>query len=159
MNARFGYRNIQFPSEEMGILCDSSPLLDDIPALKERMQKDGYLLLRGLIDRQKVLKARETIFQHMEAYHALTPNTPLLEGVMPKGGRSVRMMGRQGIVAHPDVVAVLEGDALFNFFERYFGEPAITFNYKWLRAVGNEKYTGAHYDFVYMGQGSPRLQP
>ena len=33
----------------------------------------------------------------------------------------------------------------------------MTFNYKWLRAIGNEQYTGAHCDYVYMGQGSPNL--
>ena len=154
MKSRFGYRNIQFPSKEMGILPDSSSLLDDTAALHQRMQADGFLLLRGLIARTKVLKARETILRHMEDHDALTPNTPLLEGVMPQGGRSVQMMGRKGIATHPDVLAVLESKALFDFYETYFGEPAITFNYKWLRAVGNEQYTGAHMDTVYMGRGS-----
>ncbi|MEZ4620676.1 MAG: phytanoyl-CoA dioxygenase family protein [Caldilineaceae bacterium] len=67
------------------------------------------------------------------------------------------MMGRKGIAHHEAVQAVLESDELFAFFATYFGEPALTFTYKWLRAVGNEQYTGAHYDYVYMGQGSPNL--
>ena len=157
MDYRFGYRNIKFPSEELGFLPDSSSLLGDTAALEQRMQEDGFLLLRGLIERQKVLKARETVLRYMGEHNALTPDTPMLEGVMPQGGRSVQMMGRKGIAIHPDVLAVLESDTLFNFFESYFDEPAITFNYKWLRAVGNEQYTGAHMDTVYMGQGSARL--
>ena len=157
MNIRFGCRNIQFPSKEMGVVRDSSPQLNDIPAIKQRMVEDGFVLLRGLIEREKVLKARETVLRHMEAHNALTPDTPLLEGVMPIGGHSVHMTGRKGISHHPDVTAVLEEKVLFSFFERYFGEPAITFTNKWLRAVGNEKYTSAHCDFVYMGQGSSRL--
>jgi hypothetical protein len=60
----------------------------------------------------------------------LTPNTPLLEGVVPQGGRSVQMMGRKGIATNPDVLAVLENKILHDFFETNFGEPAITFNYK-----------------------------
>ena len=157
MNVRFGYRNVEFPGETLGVLRDSSDLLGNVAALHARMDEEGYLLLRGLIDRQKVLTARETILAHMRENDALTPDTPLLEGVMPKGGRSVPMMGRKGIAFHPDVLAVLEGSELFGFFDNYFGEPSLTFNYKWLRGVGNEQYTGAHYDFVYMGQGSAQL--
>jgi ectoine hydroxylase-related dioxygenase (phytanoyl-CoA dioxygenase family) len=157
MTIRFGYRNVTFPSADLGELRDSSGLLADVPALQARMAEDGYLLLRGLIDRDTVLQARRTVFEHMEVQEALTPGTPVLEGVMPAGGRSVRMMGRKGIAHHPDVLAVLENEALFAFFNSYFGEPALTYNYKWLRGVGNEEYTGAHFDFVYMGRGSANL--
>ena len=83
--------------------------------------------------------------------------SPLLDGVMPPGGRTVPMMGNKGIAHHPDVLAVVENPALFDFFAAYFGEPAQTFHYKWLRGVGNESYTGAHMDTVYMGRGSDRL--
>lgn len=157
MKIRFGYRELEYPSSALGELKDSSHLLADPPALREQMAEDGYLLMRGLINREKVLNARERVLSHMDEKEALTPDTPLLEGVMPKGGRSVQMMGRKGIVGHEDVNAVLEADELFDFFEGYFSEPALTFNYKWLRAVGNEEYTGAHCDYVYMGQGSPNL--
>ncbi len=68
-----------------------------------------------------------------------------------------RMMGRNTITHHPAVRAVLEADELFDFFGRFFGEPTRTFDYKWLRAVGHEQCTGAHYDVIYMGRGSPRL--
>lgn len=157
MNTRFGMRDVDFPGEQMGVLQDQSGLLGDPAALHEQMAQDGFLYLKGLIPREKVLHARQIILKHMSDKKALTPDTPILEGVMPAGGRSVQMMGRKGIVTHPDVTRVLESQELFNFFEGYFGEPALTFNYKWLRAVGNEQYTGAHMDFVYMGQGSSRL--
>ena len=157
MDIRFGYRNLQYPSSEVQELHDSNDLLGDFSALHVRMKEDGFLFLRGLIEREKVLTARATVLAHMEEQRALTPNTPVLEGVMPDGGRSVQMMGRKGVAFHPDVMSVIESTELFNFFEGYFGEPALTFNYKWLRAVGNEEYTGAHCDYVYMGQGSPNL--
>lgn len=154
---RFGYRDTTYPSQDLGELRASHDLLDNIPALHERMQTDGYLLLRGLIERTKVLKARETVLNHMHQAKALTPDTPVLEGVMPKGGRGVRLMGKGGISHHPNVLAVLEAEELFTFFEAYFAQPAVTFTYKWLRGVGNEQYTGAHCDTVYMGLGSQNL--
>lgn len=157
MRIRFGYREMEFPGPELGELQDSSHLLPDIDSIHARVREDGFLFLRGLIDRQKVLTARQTILRHMQENAALTPDTPLLDGVMPSGGRSVPMMGRKGIAHHPDVLAVIESTELFDFFEAFFGESALTFNYKWLRGVGNEQYTGAHCDYVYMGQGSPNL--
>ena len=126
-------------------------------ALWQRLNDDGYLLLRGLLQRETVLNARNVILQHMQVQQALQPDTPLLQGVMPRGGKSVQMMGRKGIAHHPAVLATVEHPALFALFERLFAEPALTYSYKWLRGVGNEEYTGAHFDFVYMGRGSPNL--
>lgn len=157
MNIRFGKETLEFPSAVMTELRESQALLGDMAALKQRMAEDGYVFMRGLLDRSKVLQARETILKHMEAHEALTPNTPLLEAVMPKGGKSVAMMGRKHITHHDDVLAVLESQELFEFFNAFFAESALSFDYKWLRAVGNEEYTGAHMDFVYMGQGSKNL--
>lgn len=154
---RFGHRDLTYPSPELGELRDSNALLGDSAALHARMAEDGYLLLRGLIDRETVLQARRTVLEYMQAAQVLSPDTPVLEGVMPRGGRGVRLMGKDGISHHPDVLAVLESPVLFDFFASYFNEPAATFTYKWLRGVGNEQYTGAHADTVYMGQGSPNL--
>ena len=157
MQVRFGYRNINFPSEDLGQLRESQTLLGDAEALGQRFGADGYLLLRGLLDRESVLLARETVLEHMQAHDALQSDRPLLEGVMPRGGKSVPMMGGKGIAHHPAVLAVLEHPALFALFEALFAEPALTYPFKWLRAVGNEQYTGAHFDYVYMGQGSGNL--
>lgn len=136
---------------------DSSQLLGDADALRRRMAEDGYLLLRGLIDREKVLSARETILTYMEEREGLEPGSRPLDGVMGEYGKSVQMMGKKPITHHDSVRSVLEGEELFSFFEEYFGSQVLTFDYKWLRAVGNERFTGCHYDVVYMGQGSRRL--
>ena len=157
MKVRFGFRDIEFPGSGLGQLRDSGSNLEDMSSLQARMAEDGYLYMSGLIDRNVVLKARETVLKHMQDHQVLTPDTPLLEGVMPKGGKNVRMMGRSGISHHPDVLNVAENERLLAFFDRYFEEPALTFHYKWLRGVGNEDYTGAHMDTVYMGLGSPNL--
>ncbi|MXY95576.1 MAG: phytanoyl-CoA dioxygenase family protein [Caldilineaceae bacterium SB0670_bin_27] len=154
MKIRFGYRNTTYPNGTLGTLQESQHLLPDMQALHAQMAEDGYLLLRGLIDREKVKQARATILHHMHEQNVLTPDAPILEGVMPRGGRGAKM---RRIAYHEDVLSVIQATELFDFFAAYFGEPALTFDYKWLRAVGNEQYTGAHYDFVYMGRGSGNL--
>lgn len=47
--------------------------------------------------------------------------------------------------------------AVLDFFERLLGGPAITYDYKWPRAVARDGNTGAHYDIVYMGRGTPNV--
>lgn len=156
LQVRFGHRTMDFPSAELGEL-HSSHATEDMETLHARMRRDGYLLLRGLMPRDAVMAGRAAVLHHMDEHEALTPGEPVMEGVMPRSARHVRMMSSDGIVYHPDVQRVLESPELFSFFARYFEVEAATFAYKWMRAVGNEEYTGAHYDFVYMGRGSGNL--
>ena len=156
MDVRFGTDVLEFPSAELGELTPTPPAaLAEI--LRNTLARDGYLFLPGLLDRETVLESRATIMHHLADADALVPGEPVLHGVMPKGGKGVRLMGYTGITHTPPVLATLESPALFSFFEQLFGEPATTYDYKWLRAVGNERFTGSHYDIVYMGRGSKRV--
>ena len=103
------------------------------------------------------MKAREAIVDYLEENKALVEGEPLMEAVMPKSGKEVRMTGQSAITHHPSALAVFENKRLFDFFRLYFGEEAVTYDYKWLRAVGNESFTGCHYDTVYMGRGSQNV--
>ncbi|MEX0774808.1 MAG: phytanoyl-CoA dioxygenase family protein [Phycisphaeraceae bacterium] len=154
----FGSRLVPFPSATLGELRHSNDIVASPAALRQRMEEDGYLLIRGLIDPAKVQRARTTVLQYMAEHEGLEPGSRPLDGVMGQYGKSVGLMGRKLITHHPDVKAVLESQELFDFYRGHFGEPARTFDYKWLRAVGHEEYTGAHYDVVYMGRGTEQLR-
>jgi hypothetical protein len=156
MRIRFGYRNLEFPSDHLGELRESQDLLGDPGALWQRLKEDGYILMRRLINRETVLTGRHTILEAMRAQQALVPGTPLLDGVMPPGGKSVRLRENQ-LTQDPTIRNILENQALFDLFDSLFGEPSLTFPFKWMRAIGNEQYTAAHYDYVYMGRGSGNL--
>lgn len=127
--------------EELGRLRDANGLLGDARALRERMDEDGYLLIRGFHPRKDVEAARERILSEMKARNIKAGQ----HGIMRE------------IAALPELMQVFESPRLFEFFEAYFGEPALTFNEKWLRAVPPKGFTGIHYDSVYMGRGSSRL--
>ncbi len=156
MRVRFGPRDLEFPGDNLGRMRASRPD-DPVESLRDRMSGDGYLWLRDTLPRADVLAARQVILEHMAAREVLSPGEPVLEGVMPRGGRGLPMNGRSGIAHHAQVMKVMEHEALYAFFETWFGEAALSFHFKWLRAVGNEAYTGAHMDYVYMGRGSSRL--
>lgn len=158
MQVTFNQSTFDYPSEEFGELRSSNDILGDAEALNERLNAEGYLLIRELIDPAKVITAREAILNHMAEHEAMEPGSQPLEGVMGQHGKSVSLLGRKAITQHPAVLAVLEAPELFAFYEKLWHEPVLTFDYKWLRAVGHEQATSCHYDVVYMGQGTERLR-
>jgi hypothetical protein len=135
-------------------LRDSQGLLGDPAGLRARLAEDGYLLFRGLHPRQRVLEARRAIIEHMAQAGALAPGSDPMDAVIQPGAQPPGMMGRKGITHDPAVRAVLEGRPVFDFFTQLLGGEVLTYNYKWLRAVGAGGNTGAHYDVVYMGRGT-----
>ena len=52
--------------------------------------------------------------------------------------------GKNQLTHHPKVQAVLESPKLKRFFERHLfgGQDALTFDFKWLRVMPNDKFTG-----------------
>jgi len=154
MQVKFGERFYEYPSQQLGELRESNDILHDTPALLQRLAEDGYLLIRQLIPYETVEKSRQTILQHMADHEGTEPGSRRLDGVMGQYGKSVSM---RKISRHPDVLATLEAPQVVELYERLFGEPVITFTYKWLRAIGREKFTGSHIDKVYMNQGTDRL--
>lgn len=154
---RFGTQALDFPGTEIAELRDANDLLGDVDGLRARMEEDGYLMFRKLIDPTAVMTARQTILEYMDEHEGLEPGSRPLDGVMGEYGKGVGMMGKPHITHDPAVKRVLEAPELFEFYQSFFGESTRTFDYKWLRAVGNESFTGGHYDVVYMGRGSERL--
>lgn len=159
MKVQFGISQVELGSSQLGLnLRSCNDLMDNGQALRDRMAEDGYLLIRQLHDPAVVLKARRTIIQHMqEQTQCIAPRTDLMDAVRNADAKAPNMMGGKIITHHPDVAAVFQSKRVFDFFDNYFGQPSLTFDYKWLRAVGAGEGTPAHYDFVYMGRGSERL--
>lgn len=157
MMVKFGEVDVELGGKYLGTdLRESNDILDDRDALHARMAEDGYLLIRGLQKRENVLAARRVIFTEFEKAGVLEPGTDLMDAIPAKEptGKSPLTMGRKGITHHPAVLNVLESKEIFDFFEMYFGKQAMTYDYKWMRAVHPPQFTGAHYDVVYMGRGT-----
>ena len=76
MDVQFGKRKMKLGDgeNELGQLRDSAALLGDVAALKARMDEDGYLWLRGLLDREKVAaEVCQTCVRHERAGAAPQP--------------------------------------------------------------------------------------
>jgi len=158
MILRLGSQEIDSADPRVALeLRDASALLGDARALRERLEEDGYLLLRGFHPREEVLRARRAIVDHLAAAGALAPGTPPEEAVAAASVAPPNMKGRREITHHPAVQPILEGPRLMALFAELFDGPARSFDYKWLRATPPGEFTGVHVDAVYMGRGSQRL--
>lgn len=126
-----GTRPLAWPGPDLGELDDATSDRNDIPALRQRLDRDGYLLLRGLHDRAEVLAARRDMQETLDRgsdHHALT-NLPTLR-------------------------RVVDGARVFALFHDLLGGEIRTYDFKWMRVVGTGGFTGAHLDQVYMGRGT-----
>jgi ectoine hydroxylase-related dioxygenase (phytanoyl-CoA dioxygenase family) len=147
-------RELELGGRYLGTLRESNDLLDDLPALRARIEEDGYLLIRGLHDPEKVAEARRGILEKLDANGQIDRSHPLAEGVAAEGGRGAFLGGSREVTRTPFFLNLVEAPEVMGFFARFFEADVLTYDYKWLRVVGPGRYTGAHYDIVYMGRGT-----
>ncbi|MBE7462207.1 MAG: phytanoyl-CoA dioxygenase family protein [Planctomycetes bacterium] len=152
-----GQRQLELGGKYLGHLRDSNDIQDNPEALRARMAEDGYLLLRGLQHREKVIAARKVLLENLAQNDQVNLDFPLMDGVIKEGARGGFLGGAKAVSHTPEFLGVVESPEIMGFFDKYLGEPSLTFDYKWIRAVGKGGFTGAHYDVVYMGRGSERL--
>src|SRR4051794_1713332 len=79
-------RELELGGKYLGRLREANGLLDDLPALRARMEEDGYLLVRGLHDPEKVRAARRGILEKLDANGQVDRRFPLLDGVVAEAG-------------------------------------------------------------------------
>jgi hypothetical protein len=148
-------QDLEMDAPSFGFLRESNDILQDAEALRARMRQDGYLLLRGLLNRDEVLEARRNLCRQMAEAGMLDLSHDLMEAVSKPGGDSS---------FNPDMAAkskelkkvVYEGP-LMDFFARFLGGPVRHYDFTWLRTVTPGHGTPPHYDVVYMGRGTKNL--
>lgn len=157
MRIQMGIRELEVGSKYLGELRDANSLRGDVGALRQRMEEDGYLLFRQFHDPERIRAARRVVLENLAANGQIDTCYPLEEAVIAEGGRGAFLGGARAVTHTPEFLAVVESPEVMQFFSEFLGAPAITFSYKWLRAVGRGDFTGAHYDIVYMGRGTTNL--
>jgi hypothetical protein len=134
-----------------GELRDSSYLAGDGAALRERIQEDGYLFMRGLLKRDDVFAARKVMVDRLAAEDLLEPGTDPMDAILKKGSDSYF---RPDLTANNQpLMDVLYGPETMAFYATIYGEPALHFDFTWLRAMAPGRGSAPHCDIVYMGRG------
>ncbi|MBI2193043.1 MAG: phytanoyl-CoA dioxygenase family protein [Planctomycetes bacterium] len=157
MNIHIGNRELDLPGKYIDYLEDSTPSLNDPEALRARMEEKGYLLLRGVHDRDLVLQARRQMLEVLAEEGQLEPDSPLMDGVVKSGQRGGFRGGQNRLTTAPAFIQLVRTGNIIRFFERFLGAEVLTYDYRWLRVVAPGAFTGAHYDVVYMGRGTLKV--
>jgi hypothetical protein len=145
---------LDMDDDKVGLLRDSADAADDVEELRRRFDEDGYLYLRGYLDREQVLGARASLTRRLGEAGVLDPAYPEMEGICkPGSGYVFKPEITQGNV---EIQNLLYGGRLVEFYEKFYGEPIRHYDFTWLRAIGPGKGTNPHCDLPYMGRGTHR---
>ena len=144
------------PARMIGELVEADPAGD----LAEQLDRQGYLLFRGVHDPDEVRAARREVLARLVAVDEVAE--PAEDGIAT--GRSRRAE------AHPDLGAfwksvsegpalrrVINGPRIAAAMERLFGERVAPFGFAWLRTMARGRASPLHVDHPYMNRGTSRL--
>lgn len=140
-----------------GELEDSTPLLNDVAALRARMEEVGYLFLRGYLDRAAVMAARQEVCRRLAAQGLIDTTHPVIEAAalpnMPVPYDPPTLTGD-----NEPLRRVLYDGRMITFYESFLGGPISHYDYTWFRAMSPwQPATLPHCDVVYMGRGTQNL--
>ena len=159
---KYAMGRCEFEAESVALtlhLRESNEIGDDAAALRQRLEEDGYLLLRELHDRDAVTRTRESILRCLDARGALADDVPFTEGVMnPRYEGPANYSARHNDdLKTAELKALVYGPAIMGFFDRLFEAPAASYQFQWPRAVGSGGFSPVHSDWPFMSRGSSRL--
>lgn len=147
-------------ADKFGELRESNDIADNPRSLRERIEQDGYLFIRGGLDRDQVLAARREILEKLDQVGEIDNSRPLMDAVYT--GKSRRGEGDQdaflkSLRTGDQVRKLVRQGRLYEFYSKFFGREVRPLDYIWVRTVPLGGFTGSHYDWVYMGRGSRNL--
>lgn len=137
----------------------------DHDALWERLRSQGYLLLRDQIPREQVLAFREFYFGELAAIGLLAPGTDPAAGMAGTGTidpAAFREVMFKRIVPSVEYQDFCTSPAIRGWFEWFLGADVHLHKRKILRHTrpgdnGIGTATQAHYDLVYLREGTDRV--
>ncbi|MCB1739273.1 MAG: phytanoyl-CoA dioxygenase family protein [Gammaproteobacteria bacterium] len=145
----------------MQVFLDSTDLVEDGAALAERLARDGYLFIRGLLPRERVLQTRQRLLEKAAAGGWLAPGAPLPEGIANpaaacKDPEEAYMRVFRGLWADEGLHRLRTHPSVLALFTRIFDEPALVHPMFVLRNIFPRRddfdfTTGIHQDRVHIG--------
>ena len=140
---------VKVPSSLLGSLKETRLINKTDEQLRNSLNDDGYLLLRDVIDKNDVTRARNDVFEKLNNVDELTD--PFTEGISSGRSRRDELHKDRGIfwedVSNTQSLRkITNGNNLQSVFSRIFGISSIGFDFIFLRAVSGGKFTHMHCD-------------
>ena len=135
--------------------------------LAERLDRDGYLFLKGFLNASAINQARRFLLGEFSSHFQIDSEFSLDDARLAKFSSadpqqtttaSVSLLSRQDLAHSEMVLSALEAPELYLLFFYLFSArleeevvDVATFDFKWLRAVEKKGFTGVHSDRVFFG--------
>ena len=144
------------PSHLLGDMAEA----DFSGDLAAQLDRDGYLLVRGLHDPVEVMAARAEVLERLHEVGEIAdpPADAVATGASRRAERHPDLGAFWKSVSEgPALRRVVNGRRALDFAARLFGEPAAHFSFAWLRAMPPGRASPLHVDHPYMNRGTSRL--
>jgi len=122
---------------------------------RERLDRDGYLYLPGVLDESLVNAARRILLEQLDQLGLVDESAAVSEGraAVPWQNQSCHHLAN----ANPPLHRALYAGVMMELYQQLFATPVKHFDFTWLRVIGPGQGTAPHCDSVYMGRGTSRL--
>lgn len=129
--------------------------------LREQYREQGYLWLKGILDRDEVLAFRRRFFGAMGEAGLLAPGTDPVDGIYAGGGEDKQLVHKilLEVVRWAVYEAFCMAKPMLHFYEEFLKGAPYLHKRKLIRQTkpGDPHCTGAHYDLTYLRGGTDRL--
>ncbi|MBI1277183.1 MAG: dehydrogenase [Anaerolineaceae bacterium] len=126
--------------------------------LLEQYQAQGYLWLKGVLDREKVLDFRRRFFEAFADTGLLAEGSAPVDGVYSGGGKARATKTLTEIVQWASYESFCLAPEIWQFYENLLGGPVYLHKRKLIRmTTPDDSCTGAHYDLTYLRAGTDRV--
>ncbi len=141
----------------LGMLIASDPT-ESIDNLRQQFAQQGYLWLKGLLNREHVLAFRQRYFEALAHTGILKKESLAVEGLYSYGNVNQQKVRRaqSELVRSAAYESFCLSDEIWQFYERLLGDTVYLHKRKLVRHVPPQTTiaTGAHYDLVYLRGGT-----
>lgn len=148
------------PPSILAEMRDSASLVRDPAALCARLESDGYLLLRGVLDASLVNAARAEVLKRLEKVGEIVPGT---DGIFT-GTSSRRTLEPdlgtfwKSVSEGTRLRAATHGAEIANIMSAALGESVRAQDYVFLRVGVNGRGTGLHYDYPFFARAHDQVR-
>ena len=153
-------RGVEITASLIGELRDSSDSRASPDALRERLRKDGYVLLRAVVPSDHVLAAREEVLSQLADVDEIA--YPAIEGIVTGRSRRPEVVPDPGhfwksVSEGVALRRVTHGPAVSQLMAAVFGEPVVGHDFVYLRAAAPGQALDVHYDYPFFTRKTDRV--
>jgi ectoine hydroxylase-related dioxygenase (phytanoyl-CoA dioxygenase family) len=154
-----GY-NLEMTPQRLGWLTPSDPF-EPLETLRRRYRQQGYIWLKGILPRQKVLDFRRRFFESVLETGLIDLNFDVEEGIYSGGGEDRAAINRalMTFVRSAAFESFCLMEDIWRFYDQFLEGASYLHKRKIVRhnRPFDKNTTGAHYDLIYLRGGTNRL--